>query len=53
MPNSLRARLKNLVHKGVLTQKDLDRIVIMPVDGTGDLISRQAIDDAFEKKREV
>ena len=33
MPNSLRARLKNLVHKGVLTQKDLDRIVIVPVDG--------------------
>lgn len=32
MPNSLRARLKNLVHKGILTQKDLDRIVIMPVD---------------------
>mgnify|MGYP007012586017 CR=1 FL=1 len=22
MPNSLRARLKNLVHKGILTQKD-------------------------------
>ena len=40
MPNSLRARLKNLVHKGILTQKDLDRIVIVPVDGTGDLISR-------------
>lgn len=32
MPNSLRARLKNLVHKGILTQKDLDRIVIVPVD---------------------
>lgn len=52
MPNSLRARLKNLVHKGVLSQKDLDRIVIVPVDGTGDLISRQAakriIYDEFE-----
>lgn len=32
MPNSLRARLKNLVHKGVLSQKDLDRIVIVPTD---------------------
>lgn len=32
MPNSLRARLKNLVHKGILTQKDLDRIVIVPTD---------------------
>lgn len=52
MPNSLRARLKKLVYKGVLTQKDLDRIVIVPVDGTGDLISRQAakriIYDEFE-----
>ena len=47
MPNSLRSRLKNLVHNGVLTQKDLDRIVIMPVDGTGDLISRQAVIDAM------
>ena len=32
MPNSLRARLKNLVYKGVLTQKDLDRIEIIPTD---------------------
>lgn len=48
MPNSLRARLKNLVHKGVLTQKDLDRIVIVPVDGTGDMISRQAVLDMID-----
>jgi hypothetical protein len=45
MPNSLRSRLKNLVYKGVLSQKDLDRIVIVPVDGNGDLISRQAVLD--------
>ena len=32
MPNSLRARLKNLVHKGILTQEDFDRIVIVPVE---------------------
>ena len=43
MPNSLRARLKNLVHKGVLSQKDLDRIVIVPIDGNVDLIQRQAV----------
>ena len=47
MPNSLRSRLKNLVHKGVLSQKDLDRIVIVPVDGNGDLISRQAAIDCL------
>ena len=34
MPNSLRARLKNLVHKGVLTQKDFDRIEIIPANKT-------------------
>ena len=29
MPNSLRARLKKCVHKGILTEKDLDRIVVL------------------------
>ena len=32
MPNSLRARLKKLVYQGVLSEKDLDRIEIIPVD---------------------
>jgi len=31
MPNSLRSRLKNLVHKGILSQKDLDRIEIISI----------------------
>ena len=30
MPNSLRARLKKCVHKGVLKEEDFKRIVILP-----------------------
>jgi hypothetical protein len=30
MPNSLRARLKKCVHKGVLDEKDIDRLVVLP-----------------------
>ena len=30
MPNSLRARLKKLKYQGVLSQEDIDRIVILP-----------------------
>ena len=32
MPNSLKARLKKLVYQGLLTQKDLDRIEIIPAN---------------------
>ena len=36
---SLLCRLKKLVHKGELEEKDLDRIVIIPKDATnGDMI---------------
>ena len=34
MPNSLKCRLKNLVRKGLLSEKDLERIVIIPIDAT-------------------
>jgi hypothetical protein len=30
MPNSLRARLKKCVHKGVLKESDLERLIILP-----------------------
>ncbi len=30
MPNSLRARLKKCVHKGILKDEDFKRIVILP-----------------------
>jgi len=30
MPNSLRARLKKCVHKGVLKEGDLERLIILP-----------------------
>ena len=39
MPQSLRHRLKNLVRKGLLSEQDLERIVIIPIDATnGDVI---------------
>lgn len=34
MPNSLRVRLKKCVHKGILKDKDLQRVVIVPKDAT-------------------
>ena len=30
MPNSLRVRLKKCVHKGILKESDLERLVILP-----------------------
>ena len=30
MPNSLKSRLKKLEHQGLLSKKDLNRIVIIP-----------------------
>lgn len=30
MPNSLKSRLKKLEHQGLLSEKDLNRIVIIP-----------------------
>lgn len=39
MPNSLKARLKKLVYQGLLSQEDLDRIIVVPKDATnGDAI---------------
>lgn len=39
MPQSLGHRLKNLVRKGLLSEQDLERIVIIPIDATnGDVI---------------
>ena len=38
MPNSLKCRLKNLVRKGLLREKDLERIIIIPENATiGDM----------------
>ena len=47
---SLLCRLKKLVHKGELEEKDLDRIVIIPKgqEPCDDCISRQAVIDAIE-----
>ena len=30
MPNSLKSRLKKLEHQGLLSEKDLNRIVVIP-----------------------
>ena len=30
MPNSLRVRLKKCVHKGILKESDLERLIILP-----------------------
>lgn len=39
MPNSLKARLKKLVYQGILSQEDLDRIIVVPKGATnGDAI---------------
>jgi hypothetical protein len=39
MPNSLKARLKKLKYQGVLSQEDLDRIIVVPKGATnGDMI---------------
>lgn len=39
MPNSLKCRLKKLVHKGLLSEKDLNRIIVVPYNATnGDMI---------------
>lgn len=39
MPNSLRARLKKLKYQGVLSQEDIDRIIVIPKGTTnGDMI---------------
>lgn len=47
---SLLCRLKNLVHKGILKEKDLDRIVIIPKEQEPceDCISRKAVLDLVE-----
>lgn len=34
MPNSLKCRLKNLVRNGLLRERDLERIVIIPPNAT-------------------
>lgn len=39
MPNSLKCRLKNLVRNGLLREKDLEKIIIIPPNATnGDVI---------------
>jgi len=39
MPNSLKSRLKKLEHKGLLSEKDLSRIVVITNNATnGDMI---------------
>lgn len=34
MPNSLKSRLKKLEHQGLLSEKDLNRIVVVPNNAT-------------------
>lgn len=48
MPNSLKCRLKNLVRKGLLSEKDLERIVIIPIDATNGDVQK-----ALHPKNEV
>ena len=39
MPNSLKSRLKKLEHQGLLSEKDLNRIIVIPNNATnGDVI---------------
>ena len=41
MPNSLKCRLKNLVRNGLLRERDLKRIIIIPEGATnGDMIKK-------------
>ena len=56
MPNSLRARLKKLVHKGELSEKDLERIIIRPANNKSsndDYISRQEAIDLFKNDEDA
>lgn len=48
MPQSLRHRLKNLVRKGLLSEQDLERIVIIPIDATNGDVQK-----ALHPKNEV
>ena len=48
MPQSLGHRLKNLVRKGLLSEKDLERIVIIQIDATNGDVQK-----ALHPKNEV
>ena len=52
MPNSLKSRLKKLEHQGLLSEKDLNRIIVIPDNATnGDMI-KALFPEAIIEERE-
>lgn len=52
MPNSLKSRLKKLKHQGLLSEKDLSRIIVFPANATnGDMI-KALFSEAIIEERE-
>ena len=49
MPNSLKSRLKKLEHQGLLSEKDLNRIVVIPNNAT----NGQVIKSMFSISKET
>lgn len=51
MPNSLRSRLNKLVYKGLLNEKDLERIIIIPENATNGDVIKAMFPNAKEIKK--
>jgi len=45
MPNSLKCRLKNLVRNGLLRERDLKRIIIIPEGATNEDVLKKTFPD--------
>lgn len=45
MPNSLKSRLKNLVRNGLLRERDLKRIIIIPEGATNEDVLKKTFSD--------
>lgn len=52
MPNSLKCRLKGLVHKGLLSEKDLNRIIIVPDNATNGDMMKTLFKNAIIEERD-
>lgn len=56
MPNSLKCRLKNLVRNGLLQERDLKRIIIIPPNATNGEVIKAVfpdIESRLDEKTEV
>lgn len=57
MPNSLRARLKKCVRKGILDEKDIDRLVVLPphvsLDTSYEKAYKLGYDAAMKEVKEI